>query len=109
MDFSGAAASFPVANQLLETLKIGQILIFSLLKVRKKTASILAGITIAALSLWGLSMWQNISQAEILNILFSTIIMLTVIIIGASLLIIITKLLLRVLKKTSSPNSTEKD
>ena len=109
MDFSGAAASFPVANQLLETLKIGQILIFSLLKVRKKTASILAGITIAALSLWGLSMWQNISQAEILNILFSTIIMLTVIIIGASLLIIITKLLLRVLKKKSSPNSTEKD
>ena len=109
MDFSGAAASFPVANQLLETLKIGQILIFSLLKVRKKTASILAGITIAALSLWGLSMWQNISQAEILNILFSTIIMLTVIIIGASLLIIITKLILRVLKKTSSPNSIEKD
>ena len=109
MDFSGAAASFLVVNQLLETLKIGQILIFSLLKVRKKTASILAGITIAALSLWGLSMWQNISQAEILNILFSTIIMLTVIIIGASLLIIITKLLLRVLKKTSSPNSTEKD
>ena len=109
MGFSGAAANFLVANQLLETLKIGQILIFSLLKVRKKTASILAGITIAALSLWGLSMWQNISQAEILNILFSTIIMLTVIIIGASLLIIITKLLLRVLKKTSSPNSTEKD
>tara|TARA_B100001996_G_scaffold374817_1_gene353946 strand:+ start:228 stop:557 length:330 start_codon:yes stop_codon:yes gene_type:complete len=109
MDFSGAAASFLVANQLLETLKIGQILIFSLLKVRKKTASILAGITIAALSLWGLSMWQNISQAEILNILFSTIIMLTVIIIGASLLIIITKLILRVLKKTSSPNSIEKD
>ena len=109
MDFSGAVASFLVVNQLLETLKTGQILIFSLLKVRKKTASILAGITIAALSLWGLSMWQNISQAEILNILFSTIIMLTVIIIGASLLIIITKLLLRVLKKTSSPNSTEKD
>ena len=105
MACSGAVANFLAVNQLIETIRIGQILIFSLLKIRKKTASIIAGITVGALSLWGLSIWQNISKGEILNILFSTIIMLTVIVVGAFLLIIMLKLFLRALKKEGSPTS----
>ena len=70
-------------------------MIFSLLKIRKKTAGILAGITIAALSLWGLSFWQNITWLEILNILGGTLAMLAAIVTGAFLLISSLKLVLR--------------
>ena len=70
-------------------------MIFSLLKIRKKTAGILAGITIAALSLWGLSFWQHISLLEILNILGGTLAMLAAIVTGAFLLISSLKLVLR--------------
>lgn len=35
-------------------------MIFSFLKLRKKTAAALSGILIGAGSLWGLSLWQNI-------------------------------------------------
>lgn len=70
-------------------------MIFSLLKIRKKTAGILAGITIAALSLWGLSFWQNITLLEILNILGGTLAMLAAIVTGAFLLISSLKLVLR--------------
>ena len=70
-------------------------MIFSLLKIRKKTASILAGITVAALSLWGLSYWQNITLLEILNILGGTLAMLAAIVTGAFLLISSLKLVLR--------------
>lgn len=70
-------------------------MIFSLLKIRKKTAGILAGITIAALSLWGLSFWQNITWLEILNILGGTLAMLAAIVTGAFLLISFLKLVLR--------------
>lgn len=70
-------------------------MIFSLLKIRKKTASILAGIIVAALSLWGLSLWQQISFQEILNILGGTLAMLAAIVTGAFLLISVLKLVLR--------------
>ena len=70
-------------------------MIFSLLKIRKKTAGILAGITIAALSLWGLSFWQNITWLEILNILGGTLAMLAAIVTGAFLLISSLKLVLK--------------
>tara|TARA_Y100000746_G_C15257567_1_gene348254 strand:- start:172 stop:441 length:270 start_codon:yes stop_codon:yes gene_type:complete len=68
-----------------------QILIFSLLKIRKKTAAALAGIAIAFLCLWGLSMWQDISLGEMLQVLLSTIIMLVAIILSALTLIAIVK------------------
>ncbi|MDO7657300.1 MAG: hypothetical protein MUR21_03695 [OM182 bacterium] len=35
-------------------------MIFSFLKLRKKTAAALSGILIGAGSLWGLSLWQDI-------------------------------------------------
>jgi len=66
-------------------------LIFSLLNVRKKTAAALAGIAIAFLCLWGLSVWQNISLQEMFHILLSTMIMLIAIILSALTLIAIVK------------------
>jgi|TARA_B100001750_G_C15468766_1_gene578589 hypothetical protein len=82
-------------------------LIFSLLNIRKKTAAILAGISLAALSLWGLSMWQNISLAEMLSILGGTLIMIGTIMLGAFLFIALIKLLLRIWQKARSSKATE--
>ena len=82
-------------------------MIFSLLNVRKKTAAILAGISLAALSLWGLSMWQNISLAEMLSILGGTLIMIGTIMLGAFLFIALIKLLLRIWQKARSSKASE--
>jgi len=80
-------------------------LIFSLLNVRKKTAAILAGITIAALCLWGLSIWQNISLGELFSIFMATIIMLGAIMLGAFMLIVAFKLLKRAYHKATQTES----
>jgi len=81
-------------------------LIFSLLNVRKKTAASIAGIFIGLACLWGVSIWQDISPQEMVNILIGTVIMLAVIIGGALLLIIIFKLLCGLLRRlgTSKEN-----
>ncbi|HJN95120.1 MAG TPA: hypothetical protein QGF41_05360 [Gammaproteobacteria bacterium] len=83
------------------TQQTGPILIFSLLNVRKKTAAAVAGIGIAALCLWGLSLWQDISLQEMLNILLSTVLMLGSIILAAGLLIVVIKLLAAAVQKIS--------
>tara|TARA_B100001142_G_scaffold276176_1_gene284953 strand:+ start:4453 stop:4704 length:252 start_codon:yes stop_codon:yes gene_type:complete len=82
-------------------------LIFSLLNVRKKTAAILAGITIAVLCLWGLSIWQNISLEELFRIFMATIIMLGAIMLGAFVLIVALKLLNRAYHKATQTESSE--
>ena len=40
-------------------------MIFSFLKLRKKTAAALSGILIGAGSLWGLSLWHNIPLIDL--------------------------------------------
>ena len=42
-------------------------MIFSFLKLRKKTAAALSGILIGAGSLWGLSLWQDIPLSALAN------------------------------------------
>ena len=83
----GGAVIIPRAQQATETRIANQILIFSLLNVRKKTAAVIAGIFIGAASLWGLSIWQNISRQEILSTLLASVVMLGSIIIAALILI----------------------
>jgi hypothetical protein len=70
-------------------------LIFSLLKIRKKTAAILAGISVAAMCLWGLSMWQDISLQELSQLLLAVVLMLGAIMLAALLLIAVFKLVSR--------------
>ena len=83
-------------------------MIFSLLKLRKKTSATLAGIFIGAASLWGLSMWQNISLQEILNILLTTMMMLGGIIVAALLLIAAFKLVVKFASRFSRPDTNDK-
>jgi CDP-diglyceride synthetase len=58
-----------------------------MLNLRKKTAATLAGITIGALCLWGVALWQNVSVAELTSILFATLLMLGAIMFAAAALI----------------------
>lgn len=84
-------------------------MIFSLLNVRKKTAAVLAGIAIALLCLWGLSMWQDISLEEMFSILLGTVIMLGVIMLGALLLIASVKLLMKIWQRISNPTESAEE
>jgi hypothetical protein len=63
-------------------------LIFSLLKLRKKTAAVVGGISTGALCLWALAMWQNVSVEELTALLLNTLLMLGVIIFAALLIIV---------------------
>ncbi len=84
-------------------------MIFSLLKVRKKTGAAIAGIAIAILCLWGISMWQNISLSEMMQTMLSTILLLLVIILSALFLITILKLVVKNLRKLVSSQSDEEN
>lgn len=63
-------------------------MIFSLLKLRKKTAAVVGGISTGALCLWALVMWQNVSVEELTGLLLNTLLMLGVIIVTALLIIV---------------------
>ena len=82
-------------------------MIFSLLNVRKKTAAILAGITIGALCLWAIAAWQNLSREELIEVLVGAVIMLAGIMLTAFLIIACFKLIARVVGKLSSGESGE--
>ena len=51
-------------------------MIFSLLKLNRKTSAALAGIAIGTASLWGLSLWREISIGELLRLLAAVLVML---------------------------------
>ena len=82
-------------------------MIFSLLNVRKKTAAILAGITIGALCLWAIAAWQNLSREELIEVLVGAVIMLAGIMLTAFLIIACFKLIARVVGTLSSGESGE--
>jgi len=73
-------------------------LIFSLLKIRKKTSAVIAGILIGAACLWGISMWQNISPQQLFTLFLGSFAFIFGIILVAFCLIAITKLLFRLFK-----------
>ncbi len=55
-------------------------MIFSFLKLRKKTAAALSGILIGAGSLWGLSLWQDIPLSALANELGAVALLLLIIV-----------------------------
>ncbi len=84
-------------------------MIFSLLNVRKKTAATLAGIAIAALCLWGLSMWQDISIQELVNILLAVIVLLGAVMAAALVLIVGFKLIVRLVDRIAERQHEKTD
>ena len=102
MDYFGDAVIIRNALPVTKITTTGQILIFSLLNVPKKTATVIACVAIGVVSIWGLSMWQDISLPEILNLLLACVLMLGSIIVAALLLIAVFKLLGKAIKKLTT-------
>lgn len=61
-------------------------MIFSFLKLRKKTAAAVSGTLIGAGSLWGLSLWQDIPVAALLAQLGALLLMLLTILAAAAII-----------------------
>ena len=74
-------------------------MIFSLLKIRKKTAAVLVGIACGLACIWVVATWQNLSIAEILNMLLGSILFLGGIILAAFCLVAVFSILRKLLSK----------
>ena len=74
-------------------------MIFSLLKIRKKTAAVLAGIACGLASIWVVASWQNLSTEEILNMLLGSILLVGGIMVAALCLVIVFSLLRKLLSR----------
>ncbi len=74
-------------------------MIFSLLKLNKKTSAALAGIVIGAASLWALSLWQNIGAKELLRMLAAILAMLGGLALAAFCAVALLKLLIATLRR----------
>ncbi|PCJ27951.1 MAG: hypothetical protein COA96_01960 [SAR86 cluster bacterium] len=81
-------------------------MIFSFLKLRKKTTAIVSGIAIALGSLWGVSIWQDVTAEEMLTVLLGTMLMLGGIMLAAILLIVVITLLRKALQKIMNSKSS---
>jgi hypothetical protein len=74
-------------------------LIFSLLKIRKKTAAVLVGIACGLACVWVVASWQQLSIQEILNMLLGSILLLGGIMLAALCLVTAFSLLRKLLSK----------
>jgi len=84
-------------------------LIFSLLKIRKKTSAVIAGVLIGVACLWGIAMWQDISPRQLFTLFLASIALIFGIILLAFCLITIAKLLQRLIKRNKPENPDESD
>ena len=101
---SGAVVAILTAKQPLITSTGVQILIFSLLNVRKRTAAIIAGLAIGATCLWAISAWQNISREELIDILLASLLMLCGVMVTALVAVAGLKLVMRLINRMLSAN-----
>ena len=106
---SGAVVAILTTKQPLITSTAVQILIFSLLNVRKKTAAIIAGLAIGATCLWAISTWQNISREELIDILLASLLMLGGVMVTALVAVAGLKLVVRLINRMLSANQPSAD
>jgi len=71
--------------------------IFSLLKIRKKTSAVITGILIGAACLWGIAMWQDISPSQLFSLFLGSFAFIFGIMLLALVVILILKLARRLL------------
>ncbi|MCY4015664.1 MAG: hypothetical protein OXF82_00730 [Gammaproteobacteria bacterium] len=80
-------------------------MIFSLLKINKKISATLAGVAIGAASLWGLSLWQDISGGELLRLAAAALILLGGVALAALCAVALGKLLFAALRRLAGRRS----
>ena len=74
-------------------------MIFSFLKIRKKTSAVIAGILIGVACLWGIAMWQDISPRQLFTLFLGTFAFIIGIMLIAFCFIAVTKLLSKIIRK----------
>ncbi len=73
-------------------------MIFSLLKIRKKTSAVIAGLLIGSACLWGIAVWQDISPRQLFSLFLGSFALIFGIMLLALCLIALAKLLRRLVK-----------
>lgn len=79
-------------------------MIFSLLKIRKKTASVLGGVIIALACLWGLALWQDLTPRQLLNLFLGSALLVLAMGLAAGLLVAVLKGIGRLLSRWRQPH-----
>jgi len=102
---SGDAAATPSAGRLTTIKTADLILIFSLLKIRKKTSAVIAGILIGMACLWGIAMWQDIPPRQLLNLFIGSFAMLFGIMLLAIIVIVLFKGAARLISPTDDDHN----
>ena len=74
-------------------------MIFSLLKIRKKTAAVLAGIAAGIACLWVVASWQNLSLQDLFSMLLGSVLLLAGIMLAAFCLVAAFTLLKKLLQR----------
>ncbi|MBL4573513.1 MAG: hypothetical protein JKY86_10630 [Gammaproteobacteria bacterium] len=77
-------------------------MIFSLLKIRKKTAAVLVGIACGLACVWVVASWQKLSIQDILNMLLGSIFLLGGIMLAALCLVVVFALFRKLLSRINS-------
>ena len=76
-------------------------MIFSLLKIRKKTAAVLAGIAAGLACVWVVAAWQDLSMQDLFGMLLGSILLLGGIMLAAFCLVAAFTLLKKLLQRIS--------
>ena len=80
-------------------------MIFSLLKLSKKTGAVLGGSMIALACLWGIAWWQDLSARQLLNLFLASLGFIVMVMLAALVLVVLLKLCMRLLRRDGDENS----
>ena len=84
-------------------------MIFSLIKVRKKTRTVIAGVMIGVACLWGVAMWQDVSARQLLNVLLGSLALILGIMLMAILIIVTLKGVGKLIRKSLPDSESDED
>lgn len=74
-------------------------MIFSLLKIRKKSAAVLAGIAVGLACVWAVASWQDLSLQDLLGMLLGSVLLLGGIMLAALCIVAVFSLLKKLLRQ----------
>ena len=84
-------------------------MIFSLLKVRKKTGTVTAGVMIGVACLWGIAMWQDVSARQLFNVLLGSLALILGIMLLALLVIVTVKSVGKLIRNSLPGHESDED
>lgn len=84
-------------------------MIFSLLKLNRKTSAVAGGSMIAVGCLWGIAWWQDLSARELLNLFLGSLFLILGIMALALLLVAVSKMIRALLSGRDIPGTPSHD